>query len=114
MLHIHGTKDRMVPFKTGFGSKHIHTPFTPVAVEIAAFVKAFGGLHRESHQIGAARGGTLVVEDDYRDAAGRAQVRLLTVQGGQHVWPEPGRRGSGNTQDISASDEILRFFAEHP
>jgi polyhydroxybutyrate depolymerase len=114
LLHIHGTEDKMVPFAKGYGTKHRGFTFTPVAVEIAAFVAAFGGLHLETRRLGKGQGGIYVVEDDYNDAAGQTQVRLLTVVGGQHVWPEPGRMGKGNTQDISATDEVLRFFAQHP
>lgn len=114
LLHIHGTKDKMVPYSTGIGTKHLASAFTPVSVEIAAFVAAFGGLQKSTRRIDRAHDGTSVQEDDYTDAAGQTQVRLLTVLGGQHVWPEPGRMGQGNTQDISATDEILRFFAQHP
>ena len=114
LLHIHGTDDKMVPYADGYGTKHLGYAFTPVAVEIAAFVAAFGGLHATSQRIGRGKGGTYVIEDDYTNGAGQTQVRLLTVVGGQHVWPEPGRMGQGNTQDISATDEILRFFAQHP
>lgn len=114
MLHIHGTMDRLVPYDKGYGTKHLDTPFTPVAVQIAAVVAAFGGLSATSRQIDGVKDGTSVIEDDYINAAGVTQVRLLTVVGGQHVWPERGRRGAGNTQDISATAEILRFFESHP
>jgi polyhydroxybutyrate depolymerase len=114
LLHIHGTLDRMVPYDQGYGTEHLDTPFTPVAVEIAEMVAAFGELAVSSRRIDRVKDGTSVVEDNYNDAAGVTQVRLLTVIGGQHVWPEPGRRGLGNTQDISATAEILRFFEGHP
>lgn len=114
LLHIHGTLDTMVPYYKGFGTKHLNTRFTPVEVQMTAMVAAFGGLTASSRNIGQSQDGTSVVEDNYTDAAGVTQVRLLTVIGGQHVWPEPGRRGVGNTQLISATDEILRFFADHP
>ena len=77
-------------------------------------VAAFGGLAVSSRRIDRVKDGPSVVEENYSDAAGVTQVRLLTVIGGQHVWPEPGRRGLGNTQDISATAEILRFFESHP
>ena len=114
LLHIHGTLDRMVPYYGGCGAKHLKTPFTPVGDEIAAMVAAFGGLSASSRKIGQGKDGMLVVEENYTNTAGVVKVRLLTVIGGQHVWPEPGRRGFGNTREISATNEILRFFDDHP
>lgn len=117
LLHIHGVEDTIVPYGDegpGFGTKHLRTPFTPVPVEIAAFVAAFGPLQQSSRKIDRVADGTSVIEDNYTNAAGLTEVRLLTVVGGQHVWPEHGRFGPGNTQDISATAEVLRFFAEHP
>lgn len=117
LLHIHGRDDKMVPYGAegaAYGTKHVRTTFTPVDVQIAAFKAAFGPLSLKSRAIDRANDGTSVVEDNYIDANGRTMIRLMTINGGQHVWPEPGRRGAGNTQDISATDEILRFFAEHP
>lgn len=40
------------------------------------------------------------------------QFALLTVENGAHVWPGGRRaRGEGATQDISATDEVIRFLA---
>lgn len=117
LLHIHGLADTMVPYGSDgpeYGTKHLRSPFTPVPVEIAAFLSAFGPLQRSSRGIDPVTDGTSVVEDDYIDAAGRTEVRLITVIGGQHVWPTPGRMGPGNTQDISATTEVLSFFDAHP
>ena len=43
-------------------------------------------------------------------------LRLLTVQGGGHVWPggPRARRQADATDDISATTEILRFFDQMP
>jgi polyhydroxybutyrate depolymerase len=117
LLHIHGLDDTMVPYGAkgpGYGTKHVRFPFTPVPVEIAAFLATFGPLQSSSRTIDRVADGTSITEDDYVDAAGRTDVRLITVTGGQHVWPAPGRMGQGNTQEISATSEVLRFFDEHP
>jgi hypothetical protein len=37
---------------------------------------------------------------------------LLAVENGAHVWSGSRRaRGQGTTQDISAIEEVIRFFA---
>jgi polyhydroxybutyrate depolymerase len=56
-----------------------------------------------------------VTRSDFADAQGRIPLRLLTVEGGGHTWPG-GRRAprQKGTQDISANDELLRFFALWP
>ena len=47
-----------------------------------------------------------------------AEVRLCTVDGGGHTWPGgfdvPIPWIGYQTQDISATDEILAFFKSHP
>jgi polyhydroxybutyrate depolymerase len=116
-LHIHGLADEMVPYGANgpeFGTMHSGSPFTPVRVEIAAVVAAFDPLQHTNREIDRFADGTSVIVDDYIDTAGRTDVRLMTVVGGQHVWPAPGRMGQGNTQEISATSEVLRFFDEHP
>jgi polyhydroxybutyrate depolymerase len=117
LLHIHGKVDTIVPYGdkgSQYGLKHIRTPFTPVSDEIAAFVAAFGPLTLTTRALNRVVDGTYVTEDDYKNAAGRTEIRLMTVTHGQHVWPGRRRNGIGNTRDISATDEVLRFFAEHP
>lgn len=117
MLHIHGSVDTVVPYgqdRPGAGSKRRSGTFPTVPLQIAAFVEANGPLTKTSRMIDRVDDGTSVQEDNYADVRGRVQVRLVTIVGGQHVWPAPFRKGKGNTRDISATTEVLRFFAEHP
>ncbi|MDT8856382.1 PHB depolymerase family esterase [Paracoccaceae bacterium Fryx2] len=117
LLHIHGLDDLIVPYGLKgpeYGTKHAGDAFTPVPVQIRAFVAANGPLRKTSRMIDARNDGTSVTEDNYLDAKGRTQVRLMTVSGGRHVWPGSDRKGAGNTQEISATAEVLRFFGEHP
>lgn len=117
MLHVHGLEDTVVPYgleRPGFGSDREGPAFPAVPPVIAAFVAAHGGLAKSTRRFDKVNDGTSIIEDNYRNAAGRTQVRLITIVGGQHVWPAPQRRGKGNTQDIGATTEVLRFFGEHP
>jgi poly(3-hydroxybutyrate) depolymerase len=43
----------------------------------------------------------------YKDCT-RARVEAVVVHGGGHAWPGSGHRDS--TRDVSATDEIVRFF----
>ena len=115
LLHIHGTADAVVPYDGGKGRSGT-VDFTGVAAEVAAFLAAEPGLTKSSRDIDGAEDGFSVREDDYRDAAGTTQLRLLTINGGHHTWPAPalGSRPAQGTQDISATAEVLRFFDEHP
>lgn len=117
MLHIHGTADTVTPYgieAAGVGTKRRRGTFPTVPLQIEAFVRAHGGLAKTSRVIDRVNDGTTVRQDDYTDARGRVQVRLLSIQQGGHVWPGPQRKGKGNTRDISATAEALRFFALHP
>ena len=89
------------------------TDFTPVANVIAAFRKvAEPGLTATRQVIDPADDGIRTVQDDWTDAQARAVVRLLTIEGGGHVWPGGRRadRQGGSTRDITANAEVLRFF----
>ncbi|WRH61251.1 MAG: alpha/beta fold hydrolase [Fuscovulum sp.] len=116
LLHIHGTADAMVPYAGGQGDSSLtRTNFASVASVEAAFLAPFPMLARTEHVIDPAADGMRVVERNYADGRGRVQVRIQTIEGGGHAWPGSRRAArQGATQDISATTEVLRFFADHP
>jgi polyhydroxybutyrate depolymerase len=116
ILHIHGTADTSVPYEGGVGEGMTNTDFDAVADLIAAFRRADRARSGpETRIIDPEDDGTRVIQEDYRDASGRVMVRLMTVEGGGHVWPGGRRAGRTKaTRDISANEEMLRFFALHP
>lgn len=116
LLHIHGTADAMVPYAGGLGDSSLtRTNFASVASVEAAFLAPFPMLARTEHVIDPAADGMRVIERNYADERGRVQVRIQTVEGGGHAWPGSRRAArQGATQDISATTEVLRFFADHP
>lgn len=116
LLHIHGTADAMVPYAGGLGDSSLtRTNFASVASVEAAFLAPFPMLARTEHVIDPAADGMRVVERNYADGRGRVQVRIQTIEGGGHAWPGSRRAArQGATQDISATTEVLRFFADHP
>jgi polyhydroxybutyrate depolymerase len=116
LLHIHGTADANVPYAGGIGDKSIsRTNYASVAAVEAAFLAPFPMLTRTERIIDPAADGMRVIERNYTDGQGRVQVRIQTIEGGGHAWPGSRRAArQGATQDISATNEVLRFFALHP
>ena len=116
LLHIHGTADDMVPYDGGPGDSSLtRTDFAPVAAVEAAFLAPFPMLARTERQVDRVADGTSVTERNYTDGKGVTQVRILTVNGGGHAWPGSRRANrGGETREIDATAEVLRFFAEHP
>jgi polyhydroxybutyrate depolymerase len=116
LLHIHGTADSQVPYNGGKGETGLtSTRFTPVESVIAAFRAPFGPMIASQALIDPADDGMRSRENTW-SINGVPMVRLLSVEGGGHVWPGGRRsvRQKGATQDIDATAEILRFFAAHP
>ena len=116
LLHIHGTADANVPYAGGIGDRSIsRTDYASVASVEAAFLSPFPMLTRTERLIDRANDGMRVIERNYADGQGRVQVRIQTIEGGGHAWPGSRRAArQGGTQDISATTEVLRFFALHP
>lgn len=116
LLHIHGTADPMVPYGGGQGDSSLtRTPFASVAAVETAFLAPYPILARTERHIDRVDDGFRVIERNYSDAYGRPMIRILTVEGGGHAWPGSRRANrQGQTRDISATTEVLRFFAAHP
>jgi polyhydroxybutyrate depolymerase len=116
LLHIHGTKDGMVPYDGGRGESSLTgVPFASVASVEAAFLAPFPGLARFDRIIDPSVDGMRVIERNHINAQGVTLVRIQTVEGGGHAWPGSRRAPrQGGTRDISANSEVLRFFTEHP
>lgn len=115
LLHIHGTADKNVPYHGGTGpDAWTDTDFDAVPAVIAAFLAVAPPLTRQDTVIDPVADGTRVLRTDWL-RGGVVHIRLLTVEGGGHLWPGGIRaRAPGATRDIVANDEILAFFAAHP
>lgn len=58
-----------------------------------------------------------IIQDVYACAPEGIEVMVYTVVDGGHSWPggdQPRRRADTPTDDLSATDVILEFFAAHP
>jgi polyhydroxybutyrate depolymerase len=111
-LHIHGTADTMVPFAGGQGDTSLtRTDFASVESVVSAFLRPHGRLPLTRATIDPVPDGTRVLRSAWGSSA-KPEVVLLTVENGAHVWPGGRRaRGEGATQDISATEEVIRFLA---
>lgn len=116
LLIIHGTADPMVPYGGGKGGASLtRTEFASVESVVSVFLAAYPALVRTERVIDPSSDGMRVLERTYTDSAGLVQLRLLSVQGGGHAWSGSRRATrSGETRDIVATEEVLRFFAAHP
>ena len=114
-LHIHGTADTSVPYEGGVGEGMTRTNFDSVDDLVQAWRRA----NRASREgavtvVDPVDDGRRAVITDWTDRQGGVVVRLITIEGGGHEWPGGKRSGKDGPRDISASDEVLRWFDAHP
>jgi polyhydroxybutyrate depolymerase len=108
-----GTGDPIVPY----GGGRVRCCGGPVVNDTKADITGWA-----RHNGCAARPRTttkgVVVTTHYTGCAGGADVVLHTVQSGGHTWPGaiavPGLGNSTGKDELDASAEIWRFFADHP
>ena len=109
LLAIHGTADQNVPYNGGSGPR---TRGTSIFSAVEDVVHAFVAASARSLQGRAVRSG-VVTRTDYSTQRGVPWVSLIKIEGGGHVWPG-GRRTFREPRSIDATQEALRFFAQHP
>ena len=113
---FHGTKDAMVPYEGGRGSKSFLPRWDASTAESVAFWVKHNRCRTEPVRQELANG--KVRKESYAAGPGGADVVLFTVVGGEHAWPggRPTRFLKSDHPDraISATDEIWTFCAAHP
>jgi len=113
ILLFHGTRDPLVPYQGGTASLWGFRPRGDgmSAPETAEYYARNNGVTTEP-VVRRTEGRLPVVRTDYRQA-GKPPVTLLTVEGGGHVIPGPGRMPlilGRTTRALAAVEEISRFF----
>lgn len=107
ILVFHGTMDRTVPYNEGliFGV----LPYAGVSTYADGWAKHNGCLSTSDGKAMSEH----VSKETFISCKG-AQVAVVTIMGGGHTWPgaaiEIGRPGE-TTKEISAAEEIWKFFA---
>jgi polyhydroxybutyrate depolymerase len=107
VIEFHGTSDIVVPYN-GFGLGGAIS--VPLAFD---FWKANGGCTASSPTNVYKQGDASC--DEYAACAPGVAVRFCTIDQGGHQWPGGNAGGLGKiSKDISASEEIVKFFLAHP
>jgi polyhydroxybutyrate depolymerase len=115
ILHIHGTKDNLVPFA---GTREGGGPFRFQAVEesLKPWCKLNGCAEMpEVTELDTKHDKLKVLRKDYCTGKEKAPVMLYVVEGGGHTWPgidHHARFLGENTHNIDANDLIWDFFKE--
>lgn len=114
-LHIHGTADTSVPYQGGIGEGMTNTDFASVDDLVKAWRRANRAIRDgETAVVDPVADDRRAVIRDWTDRRGRVMVRLITIEGGGHEWPGGKRSGRDGPRDISANDEVLRWFDANP
>ncbi|MBL9028796.1 MAG: prolyl oligopeptidase family serine peptidase [Myxococcales bacterium] len=116
LMHIHGTADGHVPPEGGFGCGPANVSFPPLADTLERR-RLINGCEESPSPTFTAGDGTCSAYDGCA-----ADVVLCLIQGGGHSWPggEPNAdviecpEDGPQSTTFSASEEVWRFFAEHP
>lgn len=115
ILHIHGTRDRFVPYHGGLsaykGSRYV---LPPLADALAAWLEA-AGCHtlRSTDSLRDPADPTLTIRTDvYGPGRDGVEIEIVTIEGGGHTWPgrEPLVSYMGKwTTAFSGSERIWQF-----
>jgi len=106
VLHIHGTRDRMIPFAGGVGERSLTRVTNPPVREVIDRWRGFAGAdgrptveHRPPATIEtwAASDGT--------------EIALCTIERGGHIWPGPHTRLRSVASAFDATPYVWRFFS---
>lgn len=108
VLHVHGTRDRMVPFAGGIGERSLtrvtHPPVREVIDRWRGFARATGAPALE-HDPPATIETWL--------AADGTEIALCTIERGGHIWPGPHAPFRSTASAFDATPFIWRFFERH-
>lgn len=108
VLHIHGTRDRMVPFGGGVGERSLTRVTNPPVREVIDRWRAYADATGEPH---VAHEPPATIETwTARDGT---EIALCTIERGGHVWPGPHTRFRSTASAFDATPFIWRFFSRH-
>jgi polyhydroxybutyrate depolymerase len=112
ILVFHGTADPLVAYPAGGEGQSL--PGVKVA-GTPADMAAWARLGRCHPTPTTRRVGSQVTHFAWTGCAGATEVGLYRIDGGGHTWPgaDPSKAIGLTTQQVSATDQILAFFARH-
>ncbi|MFO0936389.1 MAG: PHB depolymerase family esterase [Gemmataceae bacterium] len=117
VLHIHGSKDSIVPFEMTKGKTPAFIKLKSVEDSIQTWVKLNGCREKPKTETISKDGDEMkVTRTIYGDGKENSEVVLVVVEGGGHTWPgqkPPVGFIGKSTLTISANDLIWEFFQKH-
>jgi polyhydroxybutyrate depolymerase len=117
VMHLHGTKDEIVPYGPPIGTAPSFTQMKGVEDSVLTWVKANGCDENPKSEVLSKEGDkTKVTRRAYTGSKQGADVALIVIEGGGHTWP--GRQLPfpflGRTaRNISANELIWEFFQQY-
>ncbi|MBS0264043.1 MAG: prolyl oligopeptidase family serine peptidase [Planctomycetes bacterium] len=120
VMHFHGLDDKFAPFLGGVGERSItKVNFLSVPYSVDFWVRANQCSPDPvvSELPACSADGTSVLRKVWGGGRNDSEVILFEISGGGHTWP--GARPmlfcvEATTQNVSANDEMWRFFQRHP
>ena len=115
VIVFHGTADMHILYDGGKPKQQLdnHPRVDPPVSHTVAFWVKHGSCSTTPLQEKTGQ----IIRDTYTNCRDNTGVILYTIQGGGHAWPG-GAKGSAwgdePTQEISATDLMWDFFAQHP
>jgi polyhydroxybutyrate depolymerase len=114
VLHIHGRKDRIVPFEGSGGRFPAIMKFKGVEESVTTWAKLDGcDPEPKTNEISMPGANSKITRKTFVDAAGQARVELIELKNGGHVWPGRGSKlkiTGEAPEGITANDLIWNFF----
>jgi polyhydroxybutyrate depolymerase len=112
LLHFHGTADEFAPYAGGVGRIVASGSFASVASTVSTFVRINGCRPEPSRSVTDGD----AIWTTYASTQDGPMVTLCAIDGGGHTWPggKPVPGAGKTTLDVSASEEMWRFFRDHP
>jgi polyhydroxybutyrate depolymerase len=115
LLHVQGTRDPLIPYAGGPDGLGQPIEWSPVADEVA-FWRELQGCNVEAVNVYSQGDASC---QRWAGCNSLSEVELCTIEDGGHTWPGlppdalPPPLGK-TSQDLNATEYILRFFERHP
>ncbi|NWF50419.1 MAG: prolyl oligopeptidase family serine peptidase [Ignavibacteriaceae bacterium] len=113
IIMFNGMKDKHVPYHGGIGEKALVKVEKKGVPEVVDFWKSKNKCPGEGTRIEKGN----VISETYRNPENGTEVVLFTIKDGGHSWPGGTKGwifGDEPSQEISASEIMLKFFEDHP
>lgn len=108
VLHIHGTRDRMIPFGGGVGERSLTRVTNPPVREVIDRWRRIAGA--DDHPTIEHRPPATI---ETWTAPDGTEIVLCSIERGGHIWPGPHTRLRSVASAFDATPFVWTFFARH-